>query len=61
MKQARYTATEVLHDARRTKQVEKCQDVQVMPGFGEHTVLNFKGKGNQVPGGAPTTLVVKFK
>lgn len=61
MKQVHYEATQVQHDARTCKQVQRFLNVQVHPGFSEKTVLTYKNKGNEVVGRDATNLVVKFK
>jgi DnaJ-class molecular chaperone len=61
LKTVSYCATQVQHDARSTKQVERTHQVQIHPGYGEKTVLKFACKGNEVIGADATNLVIKFK
>lgn len=56
-----YSVDEVQHDGNTVVKCTKESTVQVDPGFGEHTTLTFKGKGNQCPKQANSNLVIKFK
>jgi len=35
--------------------------IEVKPGYGEHTVLRYPGKGNEAFASCPSDLVVRFK
>jgi len=57
----KYKKTKINCDLRTTKEEEVTQDVEIFRGYGEDTVITFKGRGNEAPGKEASDLIVYIK
>jgi len=60
LKEVPYTKVKVHAGSDDTEEVESSINVQVKPGYGEHTTLRFLRMGNEAYGAHPSDLIVKF-
>ena len=61
MKKVVYERKKLLHDGKTARAQRQEMDVEVKPGFSEHTTLTYTQKGHEAEGHKPSNIVISFK
>jgi DnaJ-class molecular chaperone len=61
MKKVTYERKKLLHDGKTARAQRHEMEVEIKPGFSEHTTLTYTQKGNEAEGHKPSNIVIQFK